>query len=80
MGKSQYERHDFRLRPGDTESHRPLKVHFSDGGRDRSEATRMFRNRHNRQRERARKCAKTSDAPAGSGASSSNEQPKPFDP
>ena len=80
MGKSQYERHDFRLRPGDKDSHRPLKVHFSDGGRDRSEVARMFRDHHNRQRERVRKCAKTSDAPAGSGASSSNEQPKPFDP
>ena len=72
MGKSQYERHDFRLRPGDTDSHRPLKVHFGDGGRDRSEPVRMFRNLHDRQRERARKRAKAEDAPAAdSGASSS---------
>ena len=54
MAKSLYENHDFRLRPGDAASHRPLKVHFSDGGRDCSEAARMFRNHGNRQRERVR--------------------------
>ena len=74
MAKAAYENHDFRLRPGDADSHRPLKVHFSDGGRDRSEAAHMFRDHDNRQRERARKCSKTGDAPAGSGASSSKSQ------
>ena len=50
MGRCQYENHDFLLWSGDKDSHRPLKIHFSDGGRDRSEAARMFRDHQNWQR------------------------------
>ena len=34
MSETVYENYDLYLRPGDTDAHRPLKVFFSDGGRD----------------------------------------------
>ena len=60
MSKTVYENYDFRLRPGETDAHRPLKLSFSDGGRDRSQKGQMFRDKHNREREHARRAAKAS--------------------
>ena len=56
------ERYDLRLRPGDTDSHTPLKMFFGDGKRDRTPISRAFRINSARIRERRRRACASSAA------------------
>ena len=48
------EKYELYLRPGDTDSHYPLKLFFGDGGRDRSDFSQAFRDMNSRKRQRQR--------------------------
>ena len=53
--KETYEHYELHLRPGDCDGHRPLKVFFGDGKRDRAQASKMYRDRKSRLREHSRR-------------------------
>ncbi len=49
------EKCELRLRPGDNDSHYPLKLFFGDGKRDRTELSKALRDTNGRKRERRRR-------------------------
>ena len=53
------EKYELYLRPGDNDSHFPLKLFFADGKRDRTEFSQAFRERNSRIRERRRRLGPT---------------------